>query len=166
MDRNSIKSRLSEYLHLKGIKISDSGFINCPWHDDKNPSCKVNEDYAYCYSCGESGDIFKVAAAMLGVPCDKEHFREIANDVEQTLGIPEWSPPKRQGKSYIKLSESVVFKNSLLRDFADAINVIDLERALDRAYLLFALYLLPEGKKPNVAEEMAANLVRGQNERK
>ena len=118
--KHNIKNRLREYLHAKGFEPNSSGLINCFWHDDKNPSCKVNVDYVHCFSCGESGGIFEVAAALIGIPCDKEHFREIAADVEKTLGLPEWKPPKRSMRipPGFKLSKSAVYREELLKEFA------------------------------------------------
>jgi hypothetical protein len=142
----NVKSRLREYLRNKGIEPNYNGFIHCPWHEDKNPSCKVNDEYIYCFACNKGGDIYKVAAALLSVPCDKEHFREIAADVERTLGIPEWKPPERYGKSNIKLSQSAVYRSELLKEFAKAIDAGDEEQAFFRACLLLALFMLPEAK--------------------
>ena len=155
---SSIKIRLKDYLSIKGIEANDNGFIRCLWHDDHHASCKVNDDYLYCFVCNTSGDIFSAAAAMLQVPCDKEHFREIASDVEKTLGIPEWRPQVR-GKNYAKLSESAVYRSELLKDFAKALDEEDLNRAYHRAYLLFALFMLPDEKpeykpKRTIEEQM------------
>jgi hypothetical protein len=140
----NVKRRLAEYLKNKGIEPNYNGFIHCPWHEDKNPSCKVNDEYLYCFACNEGGDIYKVAAALLSVPCDKEHFREIASDVERTLGIPEWIPPKQHGKNYAKLSQSAVYRSELLKEFAKAIDAGDEEKAYFHACLLLALFMLPE----------------------
>jgi len=147
MPHNSkIKVRLREYLLAKGVEITPNGFIRCPWHDDKNPSCKVNEDYVHCFGCNESGDIFKVAAAILGVSCDRENFREIAADVERTIGLPEWQPPTKSMRSppRFRLSESVIYRGELLKDFAKAIDTGNTELAYLRALELFGLFLLPE----------------------
>ena len=141
---SKVKARLREYLQAKGIEISSNGLIHCPWHDDKNPSCKVNDDYVYCFACNESGDIFKVAATLIGIPHNKENFREIAAEVERTLGIPEWKPDKQALRSPLTLSKSVIFQNELLRDFARAIDAADFETAFFRAQLLFGLFMLPE----------------------
>jgi hypothetical protein len=156
---SNVKSRLREYLHAKGVEIN-CDFIHCLWHEDETPSCKVNDEYLYCFTCNESGDIFKVAAALIGVPCDKEHFREIANDVEKSLGLPQWQPPKRHGKSNIKLSESAVYRHELLKEFAHAIDAGDVQQAHYRATLLLALFMLPEGEperktKPTLQERIA-----------
>ena len=168
MSANNVKNRLREYLVAKGREITHNDRTNCPFHDDKTPSCKVNDDFVHCFSCNESGDIYKVAAALIDVPCDKEHFREIANEVERTLGIPEWKPPKRQGKNNIKLSRSTIFKFELLNDFAAAIDAEDLERAFNRAHLLLGLFMLPDvslgKKKPFIQDKIAAYGIRGRHE--
>jgi hypothetical protein len=167
---DNIKSRLLDYLRAKGIEPNHSGFIHCPWHDDKTPSCKVNDEYVYCFTCNESGDIFKVAAALIGVPCDKEHFREIANDVENSLGLPQWQPPKRREKNCVKLSESAVYRSELLKEFAKAIDTGDVQQAHYKATLLFALFMLPEGEpeqkkpKPTLRDRMSGYGLRGWHE--
>ena len=38
-----------------GIKINRSGLCNCPFHNDKTPSMKVDDRY-YCFGCGATGD--------------------------------------------------------------------------------------------------------------
>ena len=40
-----------------GLKINRSGMICCPFHDDRHPSLKLNEDYFYCFGCGAKGDV-------------------------------------------------------------------------------------------------------------
>ena len=140
----NVKSRLKEYLRAKGIEPNYNGFIRCLWHEDKNPSCKVNDEYLYCFACNESGDIYKAAAALIGVPHDREHFREIAADVERTLGIPEWTPPKRSGNGRLRLSQSDVYHRELQRKFGAAIDAGDEEQAFFWGTLFLALDKLPE----------------------
>lgn len=42
--------------------------IQCPYHDDKNPSCSINieKKVFYCHACGEKGTL-KQLAARLGI---------------------------------------------------------------------------------------------------
>jgi DNA primase len=133
-----------DYLKAKGIEPNAGGFINCLWHNDEHPSCKVNDEYVHCFACGESGDIFRVAAALIGVPCDREHFRQIASDIEKTLGLPEWQPPKQRWRPVIRRSQSAVYRSEVLKEFAKAIDSGDMEWAYYRASILFALYMLDE----------------------
>ena len=143
-EKRNVRARLREYLAAKGIEPNYNDFICCPFHKEKTPSCKVSDDYVYCFACNEGGDIYKVAAALIGVSCDKENFREIANDVERTLGIPEWKPQMKPCK--FKTSKSAVYRSELLKDFAKAIDTYDMERSYFCASLLFALFMLPEAQ--------------------
>jgi DNA primase len=154
---NDIKRRLEEYLRAKGIKPNEQGLIKCLWHEDESPSCKVNDEYLYCFTCNEHGDIYTAAAALLGVPCDREHFPAIARDVEKTLGITNtWQPPKRrpgEPRIDIKLSQSAVYRSELLKEFAHAIDDGNLEAASHKASLLLALFMLPEGEAKPAPEK-------------
>jgi len=144
--RRIVKAGLKEYLKAKGIEPNSNGFIKCLWHEDKNPSCKVYDEIVYCFGCNESGNVYEVAATLLGLPCDQEHFRTIAADVERALGLPELKPPERRGKGNprFRLSESAVYRSELQKELRAALDAGDEERAYDRAYLLAALYELPE----------------------
>lgn len=48
-----------------GLKINRSGMVCCPFHDDKHPSLKLNEDYFYCFGCGATGDVVDFVARLL-----------------------------------------------------------------------------------------------------
>ena len=37
-----------------GLKVSPSGMALCPFHDDHQPSLKLDKRY-YCFGCGEQG---------------------------------------------------------------------------------------------------------------
>ncbi|AEF83189.1 DNA primase [Leadbettera azotonutricia] len=151
-DIKFLKSRLAEYLDAKGIHPNEQGLIICLWHDEHNPSCKVNPEYAYCFTCHESGDIFAVSAALAKIPCDKDHFPQIVKDIENTLGIvTDWKPPKGK-RPVIRLSQSTVYRDSLLREFADALDSGDMSRARLRAEMLLALFMLPEPEAPKEAK--------------
>lgn len=51
-----------------GFKLNRSGFISCPFHNEKTPSCKVYNDRFYCFGCGVGGDIFEFVKLLLN--CD------------------------------------------------------------------------------------------------
>ena len=46
------------------IKVSRSGMACCPFHDDHNPSLKLDERY-FCFGCQATGDVIDFAAAYL-----------------------------------------------------------------------------------------------------
>ena len=47
-----------------GLKVSSRGMACCPFHDDHNPSLKLDERY-YCFGCQATGDAIDFAAAFL-----------------------------------------------------------------------------------------------------
>ena len=47
-----------------GLKIGRGDMVCCPFHADRTPSMKLNEDYFYCFGCGTSGDVIDFAARL------------------------------------------------------------------------------------------------------
>ena len=39
--------------------------VCCPFHDDRHPGMKLNEDYFYCFGCGATGDVVDFTARLL-----------------------------------------------------------------------------------------------------
>lgn len=50
-----------------GLKVNRNGMACCPFHDDKHPSMKLNEDYFYCFGCEATGDVIDFVARLLGL---------------------------------------------------------------------------------------------------
>ena len=50
-----------------GLSVSRNGMVCCPFHADRTPSMKLNEDYFYCFGCGASGDVIDLAARLFGL---------------------------------------------------------------------------------------------------
>ena len=42
-----------EAAELYGIAVGRGGMACCPFHNDHTPSMKLNEDYFYCFGCGQ-----------------------------------------------------------------------------------------------------------------
>ena len=49
----SVKQAAEHY----GLKVSRNGMVCCPFHHDRHPSLKLNEDYFFCFGCGAKGDV-------------------------------------------------------------------------------------------------------------
>ena len=49
-----------------GLRIPPSGMICCPFHEDRHPSLKLNEDYFFCFGCGAVGDVVDFTASQIG----------------------------------------------------------------------------------------------------
>lgn len=50
-----------------GLEVNRGSMICCPFHADRTPSTKLNEDYFYCFGCGASGDVIDLAARLFGL---------------------------------------------------------------------------------------------------
>ena len=50
-----------------GLPIKQGNMVCCPFHDDRTPSMKLNEDYFYCFGCGATGDVIDLAARLFSL---------------------------------------------------------------------------------------------------
>ena len=50
-----------------GLRVLPSGMTCCPFHEDRHPSLKLNEDFFYCFGCGASGDVIDFTARLFGL---------------------------------------------------------------------------------------------------
>ena len=71
-----------------GLKTNRSGMVCCPFHDDRHPSMKLNEDYFYCFGCGATGDVVDFTARLLGLSA-YEAAQRLATD----FGLDTSRPP-------------------------------------------------------------------------
>ena len=62
-----------------GLDVGKSGMTRCIFHDDRNPSMKLNEDYFYCFGCGEHGDVIDLTARLFGLS-SREAAKKLAHD--------------------------------------------------------------------------------------
>ena len=49
-----------------GLSVNRSGMARCPFHEDHNPSMKVDDRF-YCFGCGASGDVINFTARLFGL---------------------------------------------------------------------------------------------------
>ena len=47
-----------------GLPIRQGGMVCCPFHADRTPSMKLNEDYFYCFGCGAHGDVIALTVQL------------------------------------------------------------------------------------------------------
>ena len=50
-----------------GLPVKQGSMTCCPFHDDRTPSMKLNEEYFYCFGCGAHGDVINLAARLFGL---------------------------------------------------------------------------------------------------
>ena len=102
---------LKEAAQMYGIEVNRSGMACCPFHDDKNPSMKLNEEYFYCFGCGATGDVIDLTARLYN-----QSPKEAAEKLAQDFGLiyDSQAPPRR---NYVRQkTEAQKFKES--RDHA------------------------------------------------
>ena len=81
-----------EAAQMYGIEVNRSGMACCPFHDDKNPSMKLNEEYFYCFGCGATGDVIDFTARLYNLS-PKEAAEKLAQDFG--LAYDSQAPPRR-----------------------------------------------------------------------
>ena len=64
---------------MYGIAVGRGGMACCPFHDDRHPSLKLNEDYFYCFGCGATGDVTDFTARLYDLS-PKEAAEKLAQD--------------------------------------------------------------------------------------
>ena len=57
--KESVDAR--EAAEVYGLEVNNSGMAICPFHDDNNPSMKVDERY-HCFACQADGDVIDFVA--------------------------------------------------------------------------------------------------------
>ena len=90
-----------------GIEVKRNGMACCPFHDDKNPSMKLNEEYFYCFGCGATGDVIDFTAKLFDLS-PKEAAEKLAQDFG--LIYDSQAPPRRR---YVRQNKVV----HLIQDF-------------------------------------------------
>lgn len=79
-----INSRISfkEYIEIYIQDVPRDRKIFCPFHEDKTPSFRVNNEYGYCFSCQKYADIVGFVQASDGLSINKAVY-----SVAEQLGI-------------------------------------------------------------------------------
>lgn len=62
-----------------GLRVLRNGMTCCPFHEDRHPSLKLNEDYFYCFGCRASGDVIDFTAKLFGISL-KDAAEKLAED--------------------------------------------------------------------------------------
>ena len=65
-----------------GMTVARNGMVCCPFHDDRHPSMKLNEDYFYCFGCGAKGDVIEFTSKLFGI-----NAQEAAQKLSADFGI-------------------------------------------------------------------------------
>ena len=90
--KQSVSTR--EAAEFYGIKVSRTGMACCPFHDDKNPSMKVDQRF-HCFGCGADGDVIDFTAKLFDLS-PKEAAEKLAQDFGLILSLIHISEPTRR----------------------------------------------------------------------
>ena len=78
---------VKEAAEYYGLEVNRGSMICCPFHADRTPSMKLNEEYFYCFGCGAHGDVVALTAQLFDLP-PAEAAKKLAAD----FGIVEQKP--------------------------------------------------------------------------
>ena len=108
-----------------GLDVSRNSMVRCPFHDDRNPSMKLNDDYFFCFGCGERGDVIDLTAALCGLN-KYDAARKLAQDFGVNYEIihpnievvrKKYADRKRQAEQERKIFIALTERLYLLRDW-------------------------------------------------
>lgn len=79
-----------------GVEVHRGNMALCPFHRDRNPSCKLYDDHYYCFGCQAHGDVIRLVQEIFGLS-PIEAVKQINNDFG--LGFDMDKPPDMEAVS-------------------------------------------------------------------
>jgi len=173
---SAIKEQVStrEVAKHYGYKVSQNGMMRCPFHDDRNPSMKVDQNFI-CFGCQEKGDVIRFASKLFGLPA-YEAAGKLIKDMGLTVSLenrPDVKPGIRK-KAKLKRQDEARFRQTvdrvynvycayfhLLNEWADVyapraptedLHPLFVEAMHQREYVEYLLDLLLYGSKEDKAQ--------------
>ena len=123
----SVKQAAEHY----GLKVNRSGMTCCPFHNDRHPSLKLNEDYFFCFGCGAKGDVIDLVAKLFNLS-NHEAVQKLAAD----FGLDPKPPtaaamvkPKRPYIRQFREDEMLCFR--VLTDYLHILDDFGMERGTE-----------------------------------
>ena len=79
---------VKEAAEYYGLEVNRGNMVCCPFHADRTPSMKLNEDYFYCFGCGAHGDVIDLVVKLFNLS-SYDAAKKLADD----FGIDPDKPP-------------------------------------------------------------------------
>ena len=79
---------VKEAAEYYGLEVKRGSMVCCPFHNDRTPSMKLNEDYFYCFGCGATGDVIDLVAKLFNLSS-----YDVAKKLADDFGIDPDKPP-------------------------------------------------------------------------
>ena len=89
---------VKEAAEYYGLEVNRGNMVCCPFHNDRTPSMKLNEDYFYCFGCGATGDVIDLVAKLFNLS-NYEAAQKLAADFGITEQKPSILARLQRGKS-------------------------------------------------------------------
>lgn len=82
--KNEIKNRLScrDVFEAYGLSVNRSGFVSCPFHNERTPSMKVNHKGYKCFGCGKGGDVIDFVQSFFQIS-----FKDAIHKLNDDFGL-------------------------------------------------------------------------------
>ena len=104
----SVKQAAEHY----GLKVNRNGMACCPFHNDRHPSLKLNEDYFFCFGCGAKGDVIDLVARLFGLT-NLQAAQQLASDFglnQKPPAAADMDKPKRPYIRQFRENEMLCFR--------------------------------------------------------
>ena len=85
-DRVKEAITMREVVTAYGYEVNRGGYICCPFHSEKTPSCKVYETHIYCFGCGANEDAIAFVQRLFGLDF-KEALAKLNDDFHLGLDL-------------------------------------------------------------------------------
>ena len=105
----SVKRAAEHY----GLKVSRNGMACCPFHHDRHPSLKLNENYFFCFGCGAKGDVIDLVARMFelsGYEAAQRLAADFGISTEPGQAVAASCKPKRPNIRQFREDEMMCFR--------------------------------------------------------
>jgi hypothetical protein len=143
---------LAERLSGPGTRRGKEVFFRCPFHDDRNPSLRVDPDKGvwYCDPCGVGGNVVELARRAWGHTDDGRGAAEAAAFLLMEFGhevpqrLPSWFAKRQRQKPVRDAIYQMKFdllRRRLFRRFCSPklINIEDPDEREEEAQILWAM---------------------------
>ena len=92
-----------------GLEVNRGNMVCCPFHNDRTPSMKLNEEYFYCFGCGVTGDVIDFVARLFNL-----NSYDAAKKLAYDFGIDQDKPPAAAALRKPKYPLAKAFQNETL----------------------------------------------------
>lgn len=126
--KQSVTTRQAAEIY--GLSVNRSGKTNCPFHNDRTPSMKVDKRF-HCFGCGADGDVIDFTARLYGLDT-KSAAEKLAADFQ----IPYTKNKRKETvkKPVKEKSEEQVYRELEAKCFRVLSEYYRLLRHWERAY--------------------------------